>query len=123
MIALVVLSGGAFILIAALVAFFIWKAKGSAAPPGQGSLLKDEIPTVLATVKGENAADVITSGYFRAIYPGVQVVTQRASVPKSAPAFLLLTDASGTITGVEANSVLWDSGATTAPVKPAGKRI
>lgn len=126
MIALILLSGGACILIAALVAFYLWRAKGSTVSSGGGSSLKDEIPIVLATVKGEKAADVITSGYFPAMYPGVQVVTSRASVSKSSPAFLLLTDATGTITGVEANSVLWDSSATAGPVataKPTTKPV
>lgn len=123
MIALVLLAGGAFIFIAALVAFFLWRSNtnGKAAAPGAGDSLKDEIPSVLAVVKGEKAADVIASGYFTNMYPGVQVVTSRASIPLSAPAFLLLTNSAGTITGVEANSVLWDSSASAGPVAPTIK--
>jgi hypothetical protein len=114
--ALLLLAGGAFLFVCVgIIVFLIWKAKKKSASGGassnNGDSLKEEIPTVLAAVKGEKAANVIASGFFANIYPNVKVVTSRASIPKSSPAFLLLTDASGTITGVEANSVLWDSGA------------
>lgn len=111
MIALLLLVGGSFLFIASLIAFFMWRSRkpGKSSSGGDGDSLKEEIPAVLSVVKGEKAADVIASRYFSDIYPGVKVVTSRASLPKSEPAFLLLTDASGTITGVEANSVLWDS--------------
>ena len=119
MIALLISSVG-FVFLAALVIFFVWKSKagggGGSTGSGIGDSLKEEIPSVLAAIKGEKAADVITSSYFSSVYPGVQVVTSRASFPQNAPAFLLLTDQTGTITGVEANSVLWDSDANAAPV-------
>jgi Fe2+ transport system protein B len=127
MIALLLLAGGACIFIAALVAFFVWKSKtGTTSTTTVKTSLKEEISDVTAIVKGEKAADVISSGYFSGVYPGVQVVTSRASLPKSTPAFLLLTDASGTITGVEANSVAWNSPDTAAAapvvtIKPTTK--
>ena len=125
MIALLLLAGGAFIVVAAMIAFFVWRSRsgkpGAASGGGAGDSLKDEISSVLAAVKGEKAADVIASGYFANMYPGVQVVTSRASLPKSTPAFLLLTDPTGTIAGVEANSVLWDSSAVAGPVAPVSR--
>lgn len=114
---LLLLGGGVFfVIIAALVAFFVLRSKSSSkivttADGGVSATagsLKDEIPAVLATVKGEKAADVIASGYFGSVYPGVKVVTKPTTLPANAPSFQLLTDSSGRITGVQSNSVLWN---------------
>lgn len=120
MIAILLLAGGACFFLTALVAFIIYRSRASKTL-GAGDSLKDEIPGVLAAIKGEPAAEVIASGYFAGVYPGVQVVTSRASLPTSTPAFLLLTDATGTITGVEANSVLWSGPSDAAPVAATRK--
>ena len=117
MIAILLLAGGVCMILTALVAFFIYKSQASkTVAPGTGGSLKDELPDVISVVKGELATDIIASGYFAGVYPGVQVVTSRASLPTTTPAFLLLTDATGTITGVEANSVLWSGPSDAAPV-------
>jgi hypothetical protein len=118
MILLLVGGGIFFVIIAALVAYFVLRGKSSSSPKivttadggvsATAGSLKDEIPAVLATVKGEKAADVIASGYFGSVYPGVKVVTKPAALPANAPSFQLLTDSSGRITGVQSNSVLWN---------------
>jgi hypothetical protein len=92
------------------------KKKGAAAVTrDDADPIKDSVPVVKATVQGENAKEVLESGYFQNVFPGVKVVTKRAgtnpaaALPKNAPAFLLLTDSTGTITGVDANNMLWNA--------------
>jgi hypothetical protein len=106
------------------------KAAADGSVPANASALKEEVPAVSATVVGEKANDVISSGYFAAVYPGTQVVTKpvgtsTAVLPKSTPAFLLLTDQSGTIASVDANTAYWAAPVSnTAPapiVKPTQK--
>lgn len=88
-----------------------------------GDPIKDNVPQVKATVQGENAKEVIQSGYFQNVFPGVKVVTKpagtkpAAALPKNVPAFLLLTDSTGTITGVDANDVLWNAPPASVPSK------
>jgi len=81
--------------------------------PASAGLLKDEVPVVQATVVGEKAADVVKTAYFPSVYPGVQVITKpqgtKVALPANTPTFLLLTDKSGTITGVDASKAVWSA--------------
>lgn len=123
---LILTAGMIFVvcIVALAIAFFIWNnnkksntvtvSKDGSIPANAGPLT-DEIPAVLATIKGEKAAEIVASGYFSKVYPGVTVVTKPTALPSNTPSFQLLTDATGTITGVKANTVLWNSD-DTAPV-------
>ena len=120
MIGVVLLGGGFFLfIIVAIIAFLLYRNRQSTSKivttadggiSATASTLKEEIPAVLATVKGEKAKDVVASGYFASVYPGVKIVTKPTALPTDSAAFQLLTDTTGTITGVQANSVLWNGG-------------
>lgn len=105
--------------------FMILRSKKGASAVNRDNAdpIKDSVPVVKATVQGENAKDVMESGYFQNVFPGVKVVTKpigtkpASALPNNVPAFLLLTDSSNTIAGVDANNVLWNAPPAAVPAK------
>lgn len=116
---LVLAIGGFGLLVLALILFFLLRKKRApklavakdGSIPANASILKEEVPAVSSVVVGEKASDVMTSGYFAAVYPGTQVITKpqgtKTALPAGTPTFMLLTDSTGTITGVTANNAVW----------------
>lgn len=120
MIMIIAMAGCALLFLVAVLIFVLRSKKGASTSAVAKSLddgepLKESLPVVRATVQGEKAADVIQSGYFQNVFPGVTVIAKpagtnpAAALPKNAPAFLLLTNSGGTVTGVDANNVLWNA--------------
>jgi hypothetical protein len=130
MIEILLLGGACFlVIIIAAIIYLAKRDKGSSGDSASGSApnsLKGELSRVQGTVVGENADDVISSGYFAATYPGVRVAQAAqgtavsSALPGAQPGFLLLLDGNKTITGVDATDVTWDdpSAQSVAPAKP-----
>lgn len=115
MMIVLMLGGGFFLFVALAIAAWFLLSDGASSSPGGSAAsikgipanvgtLKDEVPAVASAVVGEKATDVKT--YFSSMYPGAKVVTNGA-LPAASPAFKLITDGSGTITGVDANEAAW----------------
>lgn len=113
MIALLMMAGGfGLFLVLGIVLFFVWRSKkgGNSASVGDTQdPLSDQVPVVLATVKGEKVTDVLGSSYFSSVYPGVKVSRNKTDLTSTQPTFVLSTDSKGTVTGVTANNVPWGS--------------